>query len=734
MLLGAGLCSSTLLAHAEKNPLRDVFFGESHVHTSWSFDAFVFGTTLTGPEEAYQFAMGKPVRHPGGYMVQLKRPLDFEAVTDHSEYMGTVRLANDPNSDLSKLAIAEKLKVKTKEDVQKVYLFLATSLITQPIPELINPEVAGAVWKRVAEAADKYYQPGKFTTFAAYEWSSTPDNRNLHRNILFKDTKKIPMVPFSAIDSSHPEDLWNWMDGQRKAGNEVLAISHNANLSDGVMFPLEVDSKGRPIDAAWAQSRVNNEPLAEIQQLKGASETHPALSPNDEFARHEILEYLLGGVERAPSLHGSYIREAYENGLAMQDTRGFNPYKFGVVGASDTHDTVASYTQSTYFGGHGLLDATPQARLSGQETTGMTMDKLSTSGLGGVWAEENTREAIFAAMQRKETYGTSGTRIKVRLFGGWDFAPNVLQSKDWVKTGYASGVPMGGELPAVKSKAPTFIVWAVKDPDEANLDRIQIVKGWTRNGQIFEKIYNVAWSSRKAKSGGAVPDTLVRRGEADLPPVGNTVDIKNASYANTIGAVELKTVWTDPDFDPSQHAFYYARVLQIPTPRWTTYDAKKLGVPPPNNVAATVQDRAWTSPIWYSPSEDARKTAKPGTTVADLRQRGAVALDDAQLKGLIVGRTFKVRNTVTGQRFEILYGPDGRRLVLSVNGKQPPAGEVSDVLHSGDVGSPAHYEVRGGKIVTTLANTPFEISVYKLGDKYIAARSNEFGYANYEVE
>ena len=734
ILLGAGVLGSPFLAHAQKNPQRDVFFGETHVHTSWSFDAFIFGTTLAGPEEAYQYAMGKPIKHPGGYVVQLKRPLDFEAVTDHAEYMGTVSLANDPQSELSKLPIADKLRVRSREDIQRIYMFLATSLIGEPIKELSGPEIAGSVWKRVLENADKYYQPGKFTTFAAYEWSSTPDNRNLHRNIIFKDTKKVPAMPFSSIDSEHPEDLWNWMDGQRRAGNEVLAISHNANLSDGVMFPLEVDSKGRPIDAAWAQSRANNEPLTEIQQLKGASETHPKLSPNDEFAGHEILEYLLGEVDRAPKLHGSYVREAYQNGLAMQDTRGYNPYKFGVVGASDTHSTAASYNQSRYFGGHGLLDATPQARLSGEKTSGMTMDKLAVSGLGGVWAEENTRDAIFAAMQRKETFATSGVRIKVRFFGGWEYAPDVLQGKDWVKTGYANGVPMGGELPAAKAKAPTFIVWAVKDPDDANLDRIQIVKGWTRSGQIFEKIYNVAWSNRRGTNAARVPDERVRRGESELPPVGNTVDIRNATYSNTIGAVELKAVWTDSDFDPSQNAFYYARVLQIPTPRWTTYDAKKLGVLPPNNIPATVQDRAWTSPIWYSPSDEARKSAKQGTTVADLRQRGAVPLDDAQVKQLIVGKVLKVRNTVTGQRIEILYGQNGRRLILSIDGRQPPVGDIGDVLHSGELGSPARYEIRGGKIVTTLANTPFEISVFKVGDKYVAARSNEFGYANYEVE
>ena len=388
--------------------------------------------------------------------------------------------------------------------------------------------MAGSVWKRVVEAADKYYQPGKFTTFAAYEWSSTPDNRNLHRNILFKDTKKVPALPFSSIDSSHPEDLWNWMDGQRKAGNEVLAISHNANLSDGVMFPLEVDSKGRPIDAAWAQSRVNNEPLSEIQQLKGASETHPALSPNDEFAAPRDSGISAGRrrsrAEAARQLHPRGVRErpgdAGDARLQPVQVRRRRRQRHARHGGSPY--PIELFRRSWLARRHAA------GALSGDEDSGLTMDQLSTSGLGGVWAEENTREAIFAAMQRKETFGTSGVRIKVRFFGGWDFAPNVLQNKDWVKTGYANGVPMGGDLPAAKSKAPTFIVWAVKDPDDANLDRIQIVKGWTRNGQIFEKIYDVAWSNRKRQRGGRIPDALVRRGRAELPPVGNTVDVKNA--------------------------------------------------------------------------------------------------------------------------------------------------------------------------------------------------------------
>ena len=610
--------------------------------------------------------------------------------------------------------------------MSRVYLLLGNSMVNnEPIKELVSPEVAGTIWKQIVANADKYYQPGKFTTFVAYEWSSSPDNRNLHRNIIFKDTKKVPGIPFSSLDSDHPEDLWNWMDTQRKAGNELLAISHNANLSDGIMFPLEVDSKGRPIDAAWAQERVNNEPLSEIHQLKGTSETTPMLSPNDEFADYELLNYLLGGVERTPKIHGSYIREAWQNGLAMQDSRGYNPYKMGVVGASDSHNTASGYSQSDYFGGHGVVDPTPEIRVSGKKEQGLNPGLLSSAGMGGVWAEENTRESIFAAMQRKETFGTSGVRVKVRLFGGWDFKPDVLNEKEWVKTGYAKGVPMGSDLKQKAGQAPTFIVWAVKDPDDANLDRIQIIKGWTRSGQIFEKIYDVAWS------GSRKPDPVTGR----VPAVGNTVDVKNATYTNTIGAVELKKVWRDPEFDPSLHAFYYVRVLQIPTPRWTTYDAKKLGVPPPPWVAATVQERAWTSPIWYAPpEEEARKAEKRGVTVADLKQKGAEPLDDAQLTQLVVGKTLTVRNTVTGQHYQIAYGKSGQRLILSVDGKPPEAGEIFDVTGSSALGSAAPYEIKGGEIITTIGETPFAVTVYKVGDKYRGARSNEFGYANYELE
>jgi hypothetical protein len=690
-------------------------------------DAFLIGNHLTTPEDAYKYSLGQPVKHPAGFDVKIKgRPLDFHGVTDHSEYAGTIALANDPNSALSKQPVAQRLRAKTPEEFNKVFQWLAGSLAKhEPIKELVNPEIAGTVWQQVIAIADKYYEPGKFTTFVAYEWTSAPNSRNMHRNVFFRDSKKVPALPFTAIDSLHPEDLWTWMETQRKAGVELFAISHNANLSDGIMFPLEVDNKGRPIDAAWAQQRVNNEPLTEIHQVKGTSETHPNLSPNDEFANYEIMSFLIGVENSTSKLNGSYIREAYQNGLAMQAERGYNPYKMGVVGASDSHNTVVPYSQANNFGSHGFADGTPKARLAGRVESGMAILQTSVSGLGGVWAESNTREAIFDAMRRKEVFGTSGVRIKVRLFGGWNFASDSMKQADWVKGAYERGVPMGGDLPAPKAKAPTFLLWAVKDPDDANLDRIQIIKGWTKQGQIFEKIYDVAWS------GARKPDPVTGRVSA----VGSTVDIKNAKYTNTIGATELKTVWTDPEFDPSLHAFYYARVLQIPTPRWSTYDAAKLGVAPPADVAATVQERVWTSPIWYTPTaEEARKSAKPDATVAELKQKGAAALDDAQLKQLIVGKTVTVRNTVTGRRADILYGTDGQRVVLGADGKPATASQMYELLHSGELSVAASYEIRNGRIVTTLFGTPFEATVYKVGDRYVASRSNEFGYANYEVE
>ena len=725
LLVSSVLTMSAAPAFAQGAPQREALFGQTHSHTSWSLDAYIIGNHITGPEEAYKFSMGQPIKHPAGFEVKLRRPLDFHGVTDHAEYVGMIRLANDPSSPVSKLPIAQKLKVRSPADVIPIFKWLAGSLAKQePIKELLDPEVAGTGWKENIAIADKYNQPGKFTTFVAYEWTSAPNSRNMHRNVFFKDSKKVPALPFSAINSLYPNDLWDWMDAQRKTGIELLAISHNANLSDGIMFPVEEDYKGRPIDAAWALQRMTNEPLTEIKQIKGTSETHPALSPNDEFANYELMSFLLGVDNSTSKVYGSYIREAYQNGLAMQQARGYNPYKMGVVGASDSHNTVVSYTASNFFGQHGGLDASPKERLADKVEAGMSVLKTGTSGLGGVWAEANTREAIFSAMQRRETFGTSGVRIKVRLFGGWDFGPELVKQKDWAKTGYAKGVPMGGDLPAPTSKAPTFVVWAVKDPDDGNLDRIQIVKGWTRSGQIFERVHDVAWSGNRKR------DPVTGR----VAAVGSTVDIKNASYTNTIGAVELKAVWTDPEFDPSLDAFYYVRVLQIPTPRWSTYDAKRLGVAPPSDVPAAVQERAWSTPIWYTPTAAARQSAARGVTVVELKQKGAVALDDAQLKQLVVGQTLEVRNTVTGQRYEILYGADGRRVITGRDGKPGSAGDFLAVSELSLSAQSAAYEIRGGRIITMLGATPFDVVVYKVGDKYVAARSSEFGYANYEVQ
>lgn len=743
----------TITAIAEETPQRNAYFGETHVHTSWSLDAFSLGNTITNPGDAYKYFKGEPIKHPLGYEVKIDTPLDWAGVTDHSEYAGVVQAANEPGSPVSKIPEAAPLvlKSRTKEEMERVALYAINTLASgPPVKALMSPEIAGTVWKKNVELAEQANQPGKFTAFCSYEWTSMPNNMNLHRNIFFKDCAKVPPMPFSALDSYDPVDLWNWMDTQRKAGNELLAISHNANVSDGRMFPTEVDIKGRPIDAAYAASRDRNEPLIEIKQLKGTSETHPLLSPTDEFAGFEIMSVLLGNPPgRIPHIVGSYARQALKDGITMQDTEGFNPYKFGFGAASDSHNTAVPYRQDNFFGGHTFTDGTIEARMSGTLVGGMFDARIEgTGGLTGVWAEENTRASIWDAMNRKETFAVSGPHIKVRLFGGWEYTPDVVKQKDWVDVGYEKGVPMGGDLPPMKSEAPTFIVWAVKDPTSGNLDRIQIVKGWTKNGQSFEKIFDVVWA------GNREPDKWT----GVVPPIENTVDIDNATYTNTVGSSELKTVWTDPEFDPSLHAFYYARVLEIPTPRWTTIQAKQLGIAPPDVVAATIQERAWTSPIWYTPSDEARKSAKPGLTVAELKNKGAELLEDAQLKELIVEKSVWLQNDVTGEKYMIIYGALGKgdaekpltpvepgyvtqrfpanqgqfqiRYVRKDVAIQSLSGDAVDASY---LGTSQTYNIQNGKIATELVGTPIEISVYKLGDTYYGARSNEFGYANYQI-
>jgi hypothetical protein len=578
------------------NPQKNAYFGAVHVHTGYSFDAFTNGTVST-PASAYEWALGKGI--PGsakGPELKIRTPLDFYAVSDHSEFMGVFNQMADPNSPLSKTALAKRVTSTDQNVAMQAFAEVLRDLSAGKVdPQLNDPKISRSVWQEIVKTADAYYKPGQFTTFAAYEWTSNPNKRNLHRVIVFRDSRKVPELIMSAFDSDKPEDLWKWMEEQRGKGSTLLAIPHNGNASDGLMFALN-DSYGNPIDAAYSKARAKNEPLYEISQIKGTSETWPALSPNDEFAGFELWDYTLSADSERPTQHrGSYARPALLDGIALEAKGKGNPFKYGFIGDSDTHNAAASNEEDNYSGKFGF-EADPRHRLNGipGQPPGQIQQvrEFSSGGLAGVWAEENTREAIYDAMARKETFGTSGVHIKVRFFGGWDFSSKDLASLDYAKAGYARGVPMGGDLRAGgKGKAPSFMVMALKDPKSGNLDRVQIIKGWVdAKGEQQQKIYNVAWSGdRKADAAGKIA------------AVGNTVDVAKGTYENSIGAAELKAVWTDPDFNPSLRAFYYARVIEIPTPRWSTRDAAKLGIPIPGGLPASIQERAWTSPIWYAP-------------------------------------------------------------------------------------------------------------------------------------
>jgi Protein of unknown function (DUF3604) len=618
------------------------------------------------------------------------------------------------------------------EEQSRVFSYLLKLAGSPPVKAFMNPKVTSTLWKSSVRIADENNHPGKFTAFCSYEWTSMPGQRNLHRNIFFRACDKVPDYPFSALDSKRPTDLWNWMDAQRKAGNELLAISHNANVSDGWMYPIDIDNTtGRPIDAAWAAARDRNERLVEIKQGKGQSETHPLLSPTDEFANYELYQTILGqpaNVGRIDHITSSFGRQALKDGITMQDVRGYNPYKFGMAGGSDSHNTASPYRQDNFFGLHGDADGSVARRFAGV-LIGGTMDVRleNPGGLTGVWAEENTRASIWDAMYRKETFGVSGPHIKVRFFGGWGFNKDIVNASDWVKQAYAGGVPMGADLAPMpsggKGTAPTFVVWAVKDPTSAHLDRIQIIKGWTQNGQSFEKIYDVAWSNDRQ------PDKWTRR----VPAIQSTVDIEKATYTNSVGAVELKSEWSDPEFDASLHAFYYARVLEIPTPRWTLIQAVKSGLPPPDVVPLTGQERAWTSPIWYTPSAEARKNAPAGTTVADLKKKGAAALTDQQLKDLIVGKAFWLRNNVTEEQFWQSFTAEGHTNLFRIGTDASVPSGYGNVERDGYQGTTSPYKIQDGKLVTFVSQDPYALTFYKLGDTTYATRSNEFGYANYEI-
>jgi hypothetical protein len=584
------------------NPLNNVYFGEEHLHSKASPDAFAFGTR-TDANDAYRYAKGEPIKltQAGDKLIRKKTPYDFAAVTDHAEYLGMMPLLLDPDSPLQDTEIGKMIASGEHAQGEAAFQQIITSAtINKPIPYLVDPDVMKTAWQKQVEAANKHYEPGKFTTLIAFEWSSQPNSKNLHHNVFFRDGEG-PERVFSSFDSVHREDLWSYQEYQRSVGHENLSIPHNSNVSNSAMFALHT-SKGNPIDKRWAERSARNSPAVEIIQIKGQSETHPALSPNDEFAGFEDkFNHLLGSGGVLGLVDKSFIRNALIDGVGFQEMLGANPFKYGIVAGSDSHVSASVNEEFNYTGGHGNIDYSPEVRLSGAgSVAGEPAVLFGSAGITGVWAPENTREAIFDGIARKETFGTSGPMIKVRFFGGWNYSDKLVKDKKFVEKAYKGGVPMGGDLPdkPKRAKAPTFAVWAMKDPNSGNLDRVQIIKGWyDKRGYGFQKIYNVAWS-----------DSRELDKNDKLPPVGNTVDIAKASYTNSIGDNELAAVWTDPDFNPADNAVYYARVIEIPTPRWSTYDAAELGVPVPEEVPATIQERAWSSPIWYTAGpEDAKQ-------------------------------------------------------------------------------------------------------------------------------
>ncbi len=596
LALTLGVSDTALAAEQHNTGQTRAFFGAVHVHTSYSFDAFTNGT-LSTPADAYKWAQGKAIAGGGGGPdLRIKKPLDFYAVSDHAEFLGVFKEMANPNSPLSKHPMAARITSTDQNTAMQAFAeVLRNYSMGKKDPALLNPQVSKSVWADIVKSADDYYDPGHFTTFPAFEWSSNPQMQNLHRVVLFRDSAKVPELVLSSLDSLDPEHLWAWMDALRSQGSTLFAIPHNANASDGLMFSLQTFD-GKPLSQAYNETRERNEPLYEITQIKGTSETHPVLSPNDEFAGFEQWDYTLSADSLRPTKrHGSFARQALLDGLSYQASGKGNPFHYGFIGDSDTHNAAASNEEYNYSGKF-AFENNPRHRLLGfkgqPEGQIQQVREFSSGGLAGVWATENTREAIYDAMLNRETFGTTGPRIKVRLFAGWNFTDSDGASADFVERGYAGGVPMGGALKAAPdARSPTFMVQAAKDPDSGNLDRVQIIKGWLdSNGKQHEKIYNVAWSGkRKLDTNG------------QLPAVGNTVDIKAATYTNSIGESQLASVWRDPDFDPALHAFYYARVLEIPTPRWSTYDAAKLGVDIPGGLATTIQERAFTSPVWYSP-------------------------------------------------------------------------------------------------------------------------------------
>ena len=585
---------------------NNVYFGDTHLHTSISLDSYGDGNTRLGPDEAYRFAKGEKLKGHDGVPVRISSPLDFLMVADHAEYMGLVPniAESKPGEGLRTTEVGARWG-KMWDEGKTAEIFGEFILdVTSNKPRIADPEFVQSIWeKQIIAAAEAHNEPGKFTAFIGYEYSPFPDGDNLHRVVVFKDDadKAKQVLPFSAFDSNNPEDLWKYLAAyEKKTGGQVLAIPHNANLSNGRLFAVQ-DFMGNPLTREYAQERMRWEPLYEVTQMKGDSETHPVLSPTDEFADFERwdkanLAMLKPSTDETKPYE--YARSALKNGLALQDELGANPFKFGMIGSTDSHTSYSNAEEDNYLGKYAIATPDPDRwkKIMAEGVQNRVVDQLewttSMSGLAAVWATENTRESIWDALKRKEVYATTGPRIRVRLFGGFDLKEADAFSKDMAAIGYAKGVPMGGDLPRpVKGKSPTFLVASTKDPDGANLDRVQVIKGWLdANGKVHEKIYDVAVSDGRK----------IVKNKASKK-VGSTVDLKTATYSNTIGDAQLLAGWTDPDFDPTTMAFYYARVIEIPTPRWTAYDVVRLGAKMPEEVPMVLQERAYTSPIWYTP-------------------------------------------------------------------------------------------------------------------------------------
>ena len=589
--------------YAGRNYPTRVFWGDQHVHTGWSADAGAFGCSL-GPEEALRFARGEQVTSSLGEPAKLSRPLDWVAITDHSDAAGVIFEVKAGNPNLMADPQIKKWHdmMNGGEGVQAASEMIAAQSNNNVPAAMKDPKLALSIWQKNTSIMERYNEPGRFTAFIGYEWTSNAGGGdNLHRNVIYRDgkDKADQVTPLTTFDSENPEDLWKWMAAwEARTGGSLLAIPHNGNLSNGKMFALNT-FLGNPLTREWAETRARWEPMYEATQIKGDGETHPTLSPTDEFASFERWDQAnLAGVPKKPGmLEREYARQALKEGLKLEATLGANPFKFGFASGTDVHTGLTTAEEDNFFGKHTGVEPsphrwehavikTPQVNVVGWQ--------MSASGYTGVWATENTREAIWDALKRKEAYSTTGPRMTVRFFGGWDFVATDAQTRMPAELGYAKGVPMGGDLrQAPAGKSPTFLVAALKDPMSGNLDRIQVVKGWMdAKGELQEKVYDVAWSGERR------PDAKTGK----LPPVGNTVDVTGVTWTNTIGAPELIAAWKDPDFDPARRAFYYARVIEIPTPRWTAYDAKRFGIQMPRDVPMTLQERAYTSPIWYTPA------------------------------------------------------------------------------------------------------------------------------------